>query len=357
MRQSSSLHKRGYFHLSDEKFVRRKPKKKESHSELQTYQFKPYTVCMKPAEFRVHELPIEFKVTPDTLLNLASKVVDALPLPKIYDWTNADCCKWMREYGYPEYQNTLRVNLITGRKLLLLDAQALVAINIKIFSHIQHIAAGIRELFWFEMTKFLRSISLPPQYYYEMYKLFKVKTGYRYDNTRRTDLWRQLQMLRKNDQPATHWDLLERWLQLKPATVELIGGVRRRNLYRCAVPCQETADSALSVINFCKCDSICTCEWAEISYKKPTVLTVLRAHRVSAIDNRMSTCKTCLPPCTCHWPSRYFKSNDLLQCLKRNFPVKYGADVRTRSTYGSNAYRASFASYSSNTTSVRLLTL
>lgn len=104
MKQISSLHKRGYFQLSDEKFVRRKPKTKETHSELQTYKFKPYTVCMKQAEFQEQELPIVFKVTPDTLLNLAAKVVDALPLPKIYDWTNADCCKWMREYGYPEYQ-------------------------------------------------------------------------------------------------------------------------------------------------------------------------------------------------------------------------------------------------------------
>lgn len=237
---------------------------------------------------------------------------------------------------------------------MLLDAQALMAINIKIFSHIQHIAAGIRGLFFFEMTKFLRSISLPPQYYYEMYKLFKVKTGYHFDVTRRTELWRQLQMLRKNNQPPTHWDLLERWLGLKPDTVELIADVHRRNLYRCAMPCRNTPSESPE-LSFCKCLSICTCEWAEISYKKPTVLTVLRSHRLSAIDNRLSSCKTCLPPCTCHWPSKFFKSNDFLQCLKKSFPLKYGADVRMKSNYASNAYRASFASCSSTASSVHFL--
>lgn len=353
MRQSSSFNKRGLYHLSDEKFVKRRSKHREPPSALQTYKFKPYTVCMKPKEFHIYELPIVFKVTPDTLINLTAKVVDALPLPKIYEWTNLECCKWMREYGYPQYQNTLRANFITGRKLLLLDAKALVAINIKLFSHIQHIAAGIRDLFFFEMTKFLRSISLPPEYYYEMHKLFKVQTGYRYHMTRRTDLWRQLQMLRKNDQPATHWDLLESWLQLKPKNVELIAGVHRRNLYRCPIVC-EKEESEVSELNFCKCQSICTCEWATISYRGPTVLTVLRSHRLPAIDGRMSTCKTCLPPCTCHWPGRYFKSNELLHCLKRNMPVKYGTEVRTTS-YGSSPYRGSVASYGSNNSTVRLL--
>ncbi|XP_054747675.1 uncharacterized protein LOC129253355 [Anastrepha obliqua] len=129
--KKTSFDTRGIFHLSDEKFVKTKLKKQRKIHPLDTYKFRSPSIFPQRVGFEQNSVPIVFQVTPETLLNLAARVVDALSLPNVHDWTNADVCKWIRQYGYPQYQNTFRVNLITGRKLLLVDAQALSAMNIK----------------------------------------------------------------------------------------------------------------------------------------------------------------------------------------------------------------------------------
>jgi len=116
-------------------------------------------------------------------------------------------------YVHYIFQNTFRVNMITGRKLLLLDASALSAMNIKDFDHIRHITYAIRMLFHFELTKFSSSISLPDEKPNELYLLFHTQTGVNYDEVRRSDLYRRMQILRERARNLDHWDLLYMWLR------------------------------------------------------------------------------------------------------------------------------------------------
>lgn len=113
----------------------------------------------------------------------------------------------------------------TGRKLLLIDANALCAMNIKDFKEIKRITAGIRKLFSFDMTNFMRSISLPPQHHYELYNLFQTRSGYEHLN--RSDLWCQLQVVREKSKYLRHWEVLERWLLRirEPKYPELFGAL------------------------------------------------------------------------------------------------------------------------------------
>uniref|UniRef100_W8BBF8 Sterile alpha motif domain-containing protein 15 n=1 Tax=Ceratitis capitata TaxID=7213 RepID=W8BBF8_CERCA len=344
VRTSGSMNRRGIYSLADEKFL--KPTRKPFQNQLETFSYRTNIHHANVQRIRRYDMPIEFKASPDTLLTLAARVVDRFPLPKVYEWTTFECCKWMREYGYPQYQNTLRVNLITGRRLLLLDAQSLSAINIKDFNHIKHIAHGIRQLFYFEMTKFARSIALPPQYHLELYKLFRVKTGPRYDATRPTDLWRQLQLLREVTKPARHWDLLEHWLMLRPDSVEMIGGAPRRKLYRCKVA--EQSNTAEPPERVCECQHYCNCKFTPAYYKEPSVLSVLKPFRTKKLHTRAVGCSmTCLPPCTCNWPSRYYQFNEVLNYLTQNLPVKYSFEARRRAHTLSSVYRGSIVSCAS----------
>jgi len=159
--------------------------------------------------------------------------VDKLPIPSIFEWDDMDIRRWINGYGFPQYmvgniqeiffmkliyihyifQNTFRVNMITGRMLLLLDASALSAMNIKDFDHIRHITYAIRMLFHFELTKFSSSISLPDEKPNELYLLFHTQTGVNYDEVRRSDLYRRMQILRERARNLDHWDLLYMWLR------------------------------------------------------------------------------------------------------------------------------------------------
>ncbi|XP_067624554.1 uncharacterized protein [Eurosta solidaginis] len=317
---------RGLFYSSDDKYVKpRKPKKRTPPLEACKFQYPK--IYKKFAEYKKDNLPIEFQTTPDTLLNLAARVVDEIPLPSVYEWSNYECYQWIRKYGYPQYQNTFRVNLITGRKLLLVNAQALSAMNITNFEHITHITYGIRLLFYFEMTKFMRNLSLPPEHYSELYKLFRMQTGLKFENVRRTDLWRRMQMLRPTGKPNNHCDLLERWLAREQGRIERFGGMDRYKLYACkADPPHKLPKRG---IQFCTCRAFCNCYWTQDSSSKPDILSVLKPDRKKE-QIPPECCKTCVPPCSCHWPSKYYKLNGILSCLKQNYPYRYNARERAK---------------------------
>ncbi|XP_054744308.1 uncharacterized protein LOC129248706 [Anastrepha obliqua] len=179
---------------------------------IHQFEFKQTNFLRREKVYDKTDLPIEFKVSPESLLHLAARIVDALPLPDVYQWTNEDVCKWLERYGYKQYEHTFRVNMITGRQLLLIDADALCAMNIKKFNDIKHLLYGIRKLFYFELTNFMRSISLPSQRYHELYKLFLVRSGCK--QLKRSDLLCQLQVLRGKPKYLLHWDVLEHWMSL-----------------------------------------------------------------------------------------------------------------------------------------------
>lgn len=88
--------------LSDEKFV--KEEFKEKATILHPYNFRVHRFLKGRDYFDKNDIPIVFKVSPDTLLNLCARIVDAIPLPPVYTWTNVDVCVWLRKYGYPQYR-------------------------------------------------------------------------------------------------------------------------------------------------------------------------------------------------------------------------------------------------------------
>lgn len=208
--------------------------------------------------------------------------------------------------------------------------------NIKNFDDIRHIAYGIRQLFHFEMTKFMRSIALPPQHYYELYKLFRTKTGHSYDITTRTELWRRLQLLRERKPYLSHWETLEHWLAhtKKPETAEIIGGAPRYRLYQCKSAKKTTnqfVQKKSAII--CTCMPPCFCHHNKAHFEAPTVFTFLKSTR-SPDANYVCHKKYCgdhMPPCTCHWKSANFKFEQILTCLRRELPVRYGMDNRMQS--------------------------
>ncbi|XP_067624542.1 uncharacterized protein [Eurosta solidaginis] len=315
---------------ADEKFVKPKKVYPSKYTPIQHYKFDGRPNIRKEPGFDRNALPIVFRVSPDTLLNLCIKIIDAMPLPDVYKWTNVQVCKWIRKYGYPQYMNTFRVNLITGQKLLLLDAQSLCAMNIKNFDHIKHIAYGIRRLFFFEMTKHIRQISLPPEFYYELYQLFEVKSGRKYEEIRRSDLWRRMQLLRKKTPNYSHWELLERWLAREYEQSEIFGGVSRYRLYKC-IPKRPQEEHIVKHVNPCNCMPPCSCYWTEERHlKKPSVFSLLKPHRKPdpCYDYSKNGCKDCAAPCTCQWPSRFYKFDLLLTCLKTSYPAIYGDKER-----------------------------
>lgn len=90
---------------SDEKYV--KPDDRRSREEptaLSTYKFHLDSITEGRPKFDKYDIPIVFKCSPDTLLNLCAVIVDALPLTSVYEWTIEDICKWLRGYGYRQYQ-------------------------------------------------------------------------------------------------------------------------------------------------------------------------------------------------------------------------------------------------------------
>ncbi|XP_069962483.1 uncharacterized protein [Bactrocera oleae] len=322
---------------SDEKFVHSKENLIDRipvHSKLENYEYGDIPFLrMEGQTFNKDSLPIVFRVSPDTLLNLTSNLVDKLPLPSVYEWTTEDVCRWIRKYGYRHYQNTFRVNLITGRKLLLIDANALASMNIKNFNDIKHIAYGIRQLFHFEMTKFMRSISLPSQYYYELYKLFRKNTGHSYNITKRTELWRCMQLLRESKPYLSHWETLERWLAHTHESVrpEIIGGTPHYRLYECKAAKRTTKHfPPRKAAIICTCMPPCFCHHKKAHFQPPTVFTLLKSTRSPDVNYvcHNKYWSEHMPPCTCNWKSTNFKFEQILTCLRRELPLRYGPDYR-----------------------------
>ncbi|KAM7352191.1 uncharacterized protein ACRADG_004824 [Cochliomyia hominivorax] len=327
---------------SDEKYIKSQTYILKDRSLLSTYKFRLNSVIQGKTdkkEFDKTDVPIVFKCTPDTLLNLCAKVVDELPLPRVYKWSIEDVCKWLRSCGFKQYQNTFRQNLITGHNLLLVDASALAAMNIKDFDHIKILTQGIRKLFYFEMTKFGRSLSFYPEFHNELYKLFRVKTGKKYENTRRLELWRKMQLLRRKEPNYSHWEILERWLAFEkdPEFQELFGAVRRSNLYSC-----KTKSPAIRVESKrsqrCVCVPPCECYWCDKDRRSPWRFRCLP--HLSPDAEFVENCQSCVPPCTCRWSSKKYLTRGVLTCVQQAFPQKYGG-IRHRKFEKFPSYRLS----------------
>uniref|UniRef100_A0A1A9WJ65 SAM domain-containing protein n=1 Tax=Glossina brevipalpis TaxID=37001 RepID=A0A1A9WJ65_9MUSC len=322
------------YRKSDEKFVKAKRKPPQPPHPLSKFKFRLNAATRGfMGSFDKKDLPIVFKCSPDTLINLCSKVIDAMPLVNVYEWNIEDICRWLRQLGYRQYQNTFRDNLIHGRTFLLLDASALSAMNIRDFNHIRDIAYHIRSLFFYEMTKFGRSISLPPEYLLELYKLFRTKTGKKYEDVRRVDLWRRMQIIREKAPNYSHWELLENALCKEKITksYDLFGYAPRRDLYKCAVTKRDEEVKNLPIERRnCHCLSPCECHWREMDTNEPWRFKCL-PHLPAKDEEFVQNCPDCINPCTCRWTSKKFMTHHVLSCLQQAFPHKYGGLVDSSS--------------------------
>lgn len=72
--------------------------------EKKPFKFETQLILRSEKVYDAADLPVEFKVSPESLLHLAAKVVDALPLPEVYQWAGEDVCKWLERCGYKKYE-------------------------------------------------------------------------------------------------------------------------------------------------------------------------------------------------------------------------------------------------------------
>ncbi|XP_030565923.1 uncharacterized protein LOC115766212 [Drosophila novamexicana] len=295
--------------------------------------FQYNTLLTRRVQFGREEWPLPFRATPASLVELCVNVADKLPLPSVFEWNDMDIRLWITRYGYPQYMNTFRVNMIWGRKLLLLDADALSAMNIKDFDHIKHITYGIRMLFHFELTKFSHSISLPDEKPNELYLLWHTQTGLNYDAVRRSDLYRRMQLIRERSPYLDHWDMLDMWLRRERERKysELIALVPRYKLYTCKETPEKSTSQTTSESGFdnnhCRtCLPPCECWWTERDTLLPWRLSYLNPGKGITHSAWMATekqCVHCIPPCECRWLSRYYLTGTVISCLKNKFPEKF----------------------------------
>lgn len=75
-----------------------------SNVESKPFKFETHLTVQSVKKYDKMDLPIEFKVSPESLLHLAAKVVDALTLPDVYQWTDRDVCNWLKRLGYQQYE-------------------------------------------------------------------------------------------------------------------------------------------------------------------------------------------------------------------------------------------------------------
>lgn len=170
--------------------------------------------------------------TAECLATLCGYSVDELELPNQFTWSKNDVLEWIKSLGFPQYQNTFQANYINGRTLLLVDASALVKMNIKDFDHIKTITGDIRKMYKIELGKFGRSISLPPQQPETHYKFYKIPTGPVHELCLRTELFKKMKLMGETKIKLNHFEKLHEWLKHIPDFQSIrIGDIKRVNLY------------------------------------------------------------------------------------------------------------------------------
>ncbi|CAB3258201.1 unnamed protein product [Arctia plantaginis] len=164
---------------------------------------------MKPPKIR------ECQLSPLTLYEYAALVVDSLPLPEAFKWSEADVAKWMEEVvGLPQYTDCIFNNRINGRRLLLLEDMKLLSMDVQIFEHMKIIVTAIHKLYSTEFVKFCRSIGLPPRKPLTHCTWFKSRTGPSWGirkNWTRCDILRWMKILDPEPVRRDHWELV--WYQ------------------------------------------------------------------------------------------------------------------------------------------------
>jgi len=223
------------------------------------------------------------KQSPESLAVLSGRIVDEFELPPQFNWTNDDVVDWIRSLGFPQYEKTFRTNLINGRTLLLVDASALVKMNIKDFEHIKKITQSIREMYNVEAEQFGRSISLPPRHPETLYKFHRIKTGQIYEPCKRSDLFRRMKLMPEVAKAElNHFEkLYERLKHIPERQSVRIGGIKRTNLFDVA------KGDAFSKVCSCKLPP-CSCKYTMAQKRKAWRMSFLvEIEHTKPSDNRV----------------------------------------------------------------------
>ncbi|KAH8319167.1 hypothetical protein KR067_011655 [Drosophila pandora] len=199
-----------------------------SQGDEEDFCFRYPSYMFPEVEYDDLEVPLPFKASPDSLFNLCAAVVDSQARSEVFKWSINDVADWLRNFGYPEYEQTFRENYIDGHKLLNLDAVSLVGLNVRNFEHIRHLGRGIRALY----RKELQTATETKQQS-EVYKTFRARTGRGYEGIRETELLGRMHMIRSVFRDVNDWDLMELHMSRTPMRRyrEVIAGARRYNLY------------------------------------------------------------------------------------------------------------------------------
>ncbi|XP_037934964.1 uncharacterized protein LOC119669214 [Teleopsis dalmanni] len=287
--------------VSDEKYIPVKYIEKHAiHSLVPT--------CVIPDCLRgqvkvdLNAISIVFHSTPEKLVVLAALAVDKLPLPDVYSWSSLDVARWIKRLGFPEYRETFQVNCVCGSNLMLVNAKALIAMNIKNFDHIKKITAEIRCLYQMEKLKNFpeKERTFTP---YEHFKFYRHKTGNRYQNIKPSKFFWDKELLDEQPRTLTHWDKLNAWMKREPLVKQkiVIPNLPRRNLYKCKAVKEEEEKSREFDSYDCTCFPPCLCNWQEEEKKVADRFTCLKDEVLVEPDETIDTLS-----CLQHvYPGRY----------------------------------------------------
>ncbi|GLH09608.1 Sterile alpha motif domain-containing protein 15 [Gryllus bimaculatus] len=143
--------------------------------------------------------------SPKTLVELCGDVLDAMPLPRCWKWSVEEVASWLDStVGLPQYQEAFRMNNITGRKLLLVDASGLVRMNIHDFDHIKQLTAGIRKLGGMTRERQHRRLSEPPFDPETFFILYRA-----YHKISRMEFFYGTNLVQRPRPIPNHWETIE----------------------------------------------------------------------------------------------------------------------------------------------------
>ncbi|XP_037913907.1 uncharacterized protein LOC119653412 [Hermetia illucens] len=249
--------------------------KRERPSRLHTFKFTGESFDERLSSSVKNRTPRAFLATPDRLEELAANVVDKMKIPSEIFWTKRCVQNFISTLGFLTYPNAFVENMVTGRALVIVDAAALVKMNIQDFDDIKTITKAVRELYEIENIQYQRCVALPPRYPLTHWKFYVRLTGPKYQNCRPSDLFRKMALINELPKNESHWTQLENYLKHKHRKdIVRVGYTPRYRLYTGDRPYLKKYTRSDTEVE-CNCMPPCECRWTEPQLRKPWVLSCL----------------------------------------------------------------------------------
>ncbi|XP_065449493.1 sterile alpha motif domain-containing protein 15 isoform X3 [Chrysemys picta bellii] len=106
---------------------------------------------------------------------------ESQPGPACLAWSPLEVAEWVRQLGFPQYEDCITTNCITGRKLIHVNCSNLPQMGITDFDHMKEISWHVRELLGIEEPLWSRSIALPYRDNLGLFLEHKAPTGAKAD--------------------------------------------------------------------------------------------------------------------------------------------------------------------------------